>query len=140
MATFKKMFVTSKALEREGVWHELGAGVKIKVARMGTMEYNATLRKLAQPHKGLAKRVVDGDEAMLSESDLQVFKDIEAQTLAKHVLVDWSGFTEGDEPNSPAVEYSEEQALEYIKGSDDFRKMVMDLASKASNFKDAEGN
>jgi len=139
MATFKRLFVTSAKLEKEGVWHDLGAGVSIKVARMGTVEYNATLRRLAQPHKGLAKRVVDGDD-ILDERDLKVFKDIEAQCLAEHVLVDWRGFTESDEDGSPAVEYSMEKAIEFINGSDDFRKMVIEFASKPSNFKETSGN
>ena len=140
MATFKKMFVTDKSLETGGVWHELGAGVKIKVARMGTPEYNATLRRLAQPHKNLARRVLD-DSDLIEESDLVVFKEIEAQAMAKHVLVDWEGFTESDEKGSPVVPYSEAKALEYIQQSDDFRKLLTELAGKASNFKEAtKGN
>lgn len=140
MATFKKLFVTDKELETGGVWHQLGGGVKIKVARMGTPEYNATLRRLAQPHKNLARRVME-DSDLIDEADLEVFKEIEAQAMAKHVLVDWSGFTETDEPNSPAVPYSEAKALEYIQRSDDFRKLLSELAGKASNFKDAtKGN
>lgn len=140
MATFKKMFVTDKALETGGVWHELGAGVKVKIARMGTPEYNATLRRLAQPHKNLARRVME-DSDLIDEADLVVFKKIEAQAMAEHVLVDWQGFTESDEPGSPAVPYSIEKALEYIQASDDFRKLLTELAGKASNFKEAtKGN
>lgn len=139
MASFKKMFVTSRTLEIDGVWHDLGAGVKIKVARIGNPEYNAALRKLAQPHKGLARRAVDSDEG-LEESDLNVFRDIEARCLAEHVLVDWSGFTETDDVDSDVVEYSVERALKYIKESDDFRKLLTDLASKPNNFKDTVGN
>lgn len=140
MATFKRLFVTDKSLETGGVWHDLGAGVRIKVARMGTVEYNATLRRLAQPHKSLARRVME-DSDNLDETDLVIFKEIEARAMAKHVLVGWEGFTESDIPDSPEVPYSEDKAFSFIQESDDFRKLLVELAAKASNFKEAtKGN
>lgn len=138
MANFRNMFVTDKDLEKNGVWHPLGAGVKIKVARMGTSEYNATLRSLAQPYKNIAKMVVDGNADVLSKEDMAVFKRLESQAIAKHVLVDWSGFTteEGAE-----VAYSEDTAMEYLCESDDFRSIVVDLGSKMGHFKvESKGN
>jgi len=140
MPSFKKMFGTDKKLEKDGVWHDLGSGVRIRVARIGTPEYLQTVRKLAQPHSSLAKRIAD-DTAVVDDNDLKIFRSIEAKALAKHVLVDWEGITESDEPNSKPVPYSEEAAEAYITDSDDFRKLLVELGNKPANFKaEAEGN
>lgn len=134
MATFNGMFGIDKNKEREGVWHSIGAGVRIKVARSGTPEYNATVRELAAPFKAIARRLVDSDEA-LSPADERKFKEIDAQAMAKHVLVDWEGFTETNDEGSPVVPYSEEKAVEFLLSSDEFRDLVAGLARKAGNFR-----
>lgn len=139
MASFKALFVTDKTMESEGVWHILAGGPSVKVARTGTPEYKATLRRLAAPHKTIAEMLIDST-VIASEADTKLFKDIEAQAMSEHVLLDWKGFTETDEPNSPQVPYSQEKALEYINASEDFRKLILGLATAASNFKSAEGN
>lgn len=134
MPSFNTAFVTDKKLELEGVWHDIGQGVRIKIARIGTPEYTAYLRKLSQPHRTLASRLAD-DLMGLNEEDAQIFKDLEAAALSRYVLVDWDGFTETDEPHSPKVPYSETMAMEYIKKSDDFRRLVLDLGKSAAHFK-----
>lgn len=134
MATFNAMFGTDKTKEREGVWHEIGAGVRIKVARSHTPEYNATVRELAAPFKAIARRLVDSDEP-LSIQDEKKFKEIDARAMAKHVLVDWAGLTTSDDAEAEVDEYSEEKAFEYLMKSDDFRELVAGLARKAGNFR-----
>ena len=133
MPSFDSAFVTDKKLEKEGVWHEIGGGVKIKVARIGTFEYANTLRNLTAPHRSLTTRA--SEEGEIDAHLISLMKRIEAKAMAEHVLVDWDGFTETDDPDSPKVPYSQEKAEEYLLASDDFRTLVVNIAKQASNFK-----
>lgn len=123
-----QIFSTSKRLETEGAWHELGEGAALKVARLNNPAYQQLERTLRR--RELA-RIKSGtlDEA----TQLR----ITIECIAHTVLLDWRGVELGGEP-LPA--YTPEEGIKAMTDTETisragFRNFVVSLAADADRFK-----
>ena len=115
---------TDSQKEVEGVWHDLGEGARIKIARAGNKAYAEYIQKAMKPHRKAIKAGTLSDK---------VAEKIVVGALAETVLLDWEGFTEGGK----AVKYSIDKAKEILSNPDfhDFKEMVAELADDAEAYR-----
>lgn len=129
---FKTAFATDEKLEHEGKWFILTEEknpdgttkqVRVKIARTGNTQYREMLRaKLKPVQNSLMKGFYDGDAAdpMLIE------------VMAKTIVKDWEGFTEGGK----AYTYSSARAQEMLTKYKDFRDWVAKNADDMQAYKE----
>lgn len=126
-------FQTNKSAEEEGVWVAVdGNGTKIKVARINNARYKKYFQKITKPYK---RQIRNGTLAEELAEKLLV------DALANTILLDWQGFTRGEE----AFPYSVDNARAFLSESADFRDFVSDAANEMENYRaeeleDARGN
>jgi len=126
-------FQTNKSAEEDGIWVDVdGNGTKIKVARINNPRYKKYFQKITKPYK---RQIRNGTLAEELAEKLLV------DALASTILLDWKGFTKGDE----AFPYSVDNARAFLSESADFRDLVSDAANEMENFRseeleDARGN
>jgi hypothetical protein len=82
MADLLKMFALDQEKESEGIWVELGAGIRIRVARMDNPAYTKTLSKALAPYRHALRANTMDDET---------FHAIMARVVGKTILVGWEG-------------------------------------------------
>jgi hypothetical protein len=127
-----RSFATDANKEVDGVWHDIGDGARIKVARMFNPAHQQVLDRMRKPHAAQLRRGSLPDETA---------RAITVASMAEAVLVDWDGIKDGD----TEVPYSKDKALEYLKAYKDFAELVASLAGDAAAYReqvdeDAEGN
>jgi hypothetical protein len=89
MADLTKMFALDQAKESEGIWVELGSGIRIKVARMDNPAYTKTLSKAMAPYRhALRANTMDDD----------TFHALMARVVGKTILVSFEGIDYKGEP------------------------------------------
>jgi hypothetical protein len=122
---FKKTFGYNKTKAREGMWVTLDeAGeVKIKVAKLGTVEYLNTVNKYSRKYQAFTR---------LNRLSAEQIVDMSANTIADCILLDWKGVEEDGQP----VPYSRENAYRMLKEYDDFRSLVETHANDPDLFQD----
>ena len=115
------------AKDAEGVWVNIGDGAEIKVARIGTKEYNKVVKAVTGPHRTAIERGYMNDE----EAD-----KLSAKIFSQAVLLDWKGI----QIDGVEVPYSQEKAAEILGNPDfsEFRGLVSDEAHKMDNFRQNE--
>lgn len=118
----KQHFATDAEAEVEGVWHDLGDGARIRVARTGNPEYQQALRRVIGPYRLQMKR------GTLSTDRLRALNiEIEAETI----LLDWEGLEEGGKK----IKYSTENAARLLEEYPDFRQVVQELADELTHYR-----
>lgn len=117
-----KQFSTDKELEEEGVWHDIGEGAKVKVARWGNKKFQARMRART---KGRQREI---QLKTLPESQSEA---ILTQCIAEAILVDWEGF----EASGKKLPYSVEAAVKVMTELKDFRDIVVSLSEDAEVFR-----
>lgn len=121
----KKEYGTSKELEKEGVWIEVGEDAKIRVCRANNKKYMKEIEKLSRPYKKQIRRgTISGEK----------FDSIVIEASAKFILVDWEGIKE----DGVTVDYTPEQSLRLLTDFPDFREVVSEIAMDFNNFKEEE--
>jgi hypothetical protein len=123
-----KRFGTSKALENEGVWHELGDGAAIKVARWNNRRFAELKRQLERKYRAQQKGGV------LPE---KVAEQVIIETIAHAILVDWRGLEINGQP-LPA--YTPEEAVRVLTDTEtvnmgEFRDLVAGVSMDMNNFR-----
>jgi hypothetical protein len=89
VADLLKMFALDQAKESEGIWIELGSGIRIKVARMDNPAYTKALSKAMAPYRhALRANTMDDD----------TFHALMARVVGKTILVGWEGIDYKGEP------------------------------------------
>lgn len=121
----RKTFDTDSKLEVEGVWHDIGEGASVKVARDVNPAYAQTLSQLSKPY---ALQMRQGT------MDDKVANEILCRAMAKTILVDWKGMTE----DGKTLPYSEEAAFRLLVELNDFRALISTLSTQASSYRKAE--
>ena len=116
-------FKTNTDAEKEGVWIEVGAGLRLRVARLGNPSYEAYIRKHGRKHLIQLKTGTLTDDKEVLE--------LTRRAMARHVLVDWENLQDDDGIN---VEYSVERAEEYL-AIKDFMELVFKLSGERELFK-----
>lgn len=119
-------FKTDKKKETDGVDVEFGAGLTLRVARIGNPRYEAKIAELRRPHLQILRRQQDS-----AEKDALI-QEILQKVAAETVLLGWSGLT--DDKDQP-IPYSKEKALELFKDAPDFFEAVMDIARDVRHFR-----
>lgn len=125
---------TDKAAESDGVWVNAGAGLRLKIARLGNPKYTKYLNELLKP----VREEVTG----VGELDASLVQKATIQAIAKHILVGWENLTETktengipvlDEQGNPIevpIPYSYEKAHELLNDVPDFGEMVLGYAKR----------
>jgi len=114
-------FKTDKSLESNGVWVDIGKGTKLLVARLYNPAHKAALREAMKPYK---RQVESGT------MDDGLAEDIVNAIMARTILLNWDGLTEGGEP----VPYSVEKAVEYLS-IPDFSALVQEIAGNMETYR-----
>lgn len=123
LTTLHKKFATDRRKEEEGVWHDMGDGSRIKVARVGNPRYTRLLTERSRPHQRAATLNT------LSEDVAQrIVTEVEGRT----VLVDWEGMCDAAGNSLP---YSCETAQKLLVDLPEFRRFVLDLAGDVSYYR-----
>lgn len=123
-----KLFSTSKRLEAQGAWHDLGDGAGLKVARINNPAYQQLERELRR--RELA-RIKSG------RLDEETHARLMIECLAHTVLLDWRGLEVDGKPLPP---YTPEEGIKMMTDTDEisragFRNFVISLAADADRFK-----
>jgi hypothetical protein len=111
-----------KKAEVEGIWQNIGDGVSVKVARIGSTEYQKEFQRISKPHKRAIRRGVLNDD---------VAEKLLIKVMAKTVLLDWKGLEE----DGKEIPYSEENAVRILTDYRDLRDYVSDIANDMEAFK-----
>lgn len=124
MTDLRTLFGTSKQLETEGVWHNIGGKNQIKVARLNNPKFRALYKRLTKPY-----------ERQLRQGTLSDEKETEilCKCLAETILLDWE-LTLDKKP----LPYSKENALKLLSDEtlSDFRDAVVDCAKDAEQYRE----
>jgi hypothetical protein len=98
MADLTKLFALDQAKEQDGIWVELGAGIRIKVARVDNPAYTKALNKALAPYRhALRAGTLDDD----------TFKAVMARVVANTILVGWEGLDYHGEPLPYSAKHAE---------------------------------
>nr|BDD45286.1 hypothetical protein 8 [bacterium] len=127
MADLRSKFGTNTDLENEGVWMDLGSGIKVKIARIKNPKFRKMYERLTRPHeRQIRQGTLDSD----------IMEKIVCQCLAKTVLLDWDGI----ELDGKKFPYSPENSLKLMQddGLSDFRDQIADLAGSADIFREED--
>ena len=122
----RQEFATDEKLETEGVWHELGDGARVKVARLGNPAWQKEYNRLPQPIRNAAQN------GRLKGPLAETFDKRNAAVLAKTILVGWDGME--DEHGQP-LPYSVEAAEEALRDLKDFRALIVGFANGEAYFR-----
>jgi hypothetical protein len=120
-------FLRDEEREEGGVWVEIAEGLEIKIAALGSVKFEQHLRRISKRHRVAARRGVLSEETA---------EDLMKQAMARHVVLDWRNLQDEDGSDVP---YSEAAALEYLRSSRKFFRLVRDIATDEATFRaDAE--
>lgn len=121
MADVKKLFGTDKTKEQEGVIHEMGEGLKMRIARIGNPKYQKRFQALSKPHRRALRRGTLSDE---------IAEKLLVQCLAETIVLDWEGLEE----DGVEIEYSTENAVKILTDYPELRNYVNDIANEMEGY------
>jgi len=124
--SLKKEFGTDNKLEEEGVWIELdGHGARIKVARAGNRNFKKAFTALSpQVRRQLERGTLPENQAA----------EITSRLMAEHILLDWEGLAENDEP----LPYSKDAARRMLFTYPVFRSRVFEESQTTEYYRRRE--
>lgn len=125
MADVKKLFGTDKTKEQEGVWHDLGDDLRMKIARIGNPNYQKRFQALSKPHRRAIRRGTLSDD---------VAEKLMIQCLAETIVLDWEGLEENGEP----VPYSMDEAIRILTDYPELRNYINDIANELEGYQEEE--
>ena len=109
-------FGSNETAEKEGVWVPIGEEATVKIARLGNPDAQQAYRRIPRA----TRRQIE--EGTLSNKQAESFL---VSFIAKNLLKDWKGFTDGGK----AISYSSENALKMLKKHRRFRDKIWELAT-----------
>lgn len=118
-----KALSTNETLEEEGVWQNLDATTRVKLARIGNTKWRDTYAKLTAPFDKVRRAV--------GKLDDETANDILCEAMSVAVLLDWEGMTEG----GVTLEYSQQSAKRILLEYKDLRNVIFELASDLTLFR-----
>lgn len=129
-----RLYNVDKDLAENGVWIDLGEGVKIQIVRIKSQRARKCLTRLNLPHNHLLRQ----NRALPADTQDR----INERFVAEGLLLDWSGIQGED---GEELEFSPETALEVLRKYPDFLDDVCFFAMEAESFRaeeelEAEGN
>lgn len=108
-----------------GSWFAYRDGARVRVAAAANPDFQAHFAALMRPHRR------SRELGLLDES---VEQELLCRAMARHVLLDWEGFSRA----GAALPYSEETACELLKRSRLFRDEIAALAQDEAAFRAGE--
>jgi len=121
MGDVKKLFGTDPTKEQEGVVHEMGDGLKMRIARIGNPKYQKRFQALSKPHRRAIRRSTLADE---------VAEKLLVQCLSETIVLDWEGLEE----NGEEVLYSLENCIRILTDYPELRNYVNDIANELEGY------
>lgn len=117
-------FVTDKSKEVEGVWVDVGGGLRLKLARMGNANYTTAL--LGSKYFGRSSKII-GIDAKGAVEDMR-------NAVAEHVLLGWEGLVDD---NDQPILYTVDKAKEVLKETPEFYRLVLEYAEDIELYRKA---
>lgn len=123
-------FATNKEKEVNGVWHDVGGGTRLLIARSRNVKYVAMMQSMLKPYQN---RINRNDPTME-----KIAEGIITKVMAKTILLGWEKLkptADGEE-----VEYSIEACEETLANPKykDFRDFVESLSDDMSQYQDED--
>jgi len=118
-------FATNPDKELNGVWHDIGEGARVLVARSGNKNYQAELRREMKPFRNRLNR---NDPTMEP-----IAEKILIRVTAKTIWLDCEGIEEAD---GTEIEYSAEKGIEMLAEYPELRDIIQGLADDLSSYQD----
>lgn len=116
-----KSFATNTDAEVAGVWKDISADAKIKVARAGNRPYSRSLTKQIEKYRA----ALDTKDDVADDTSDMIMVDL----LAEHILLDWEGISYKGE----VLPYTKDNAKMLLRVKD-FRKLVSAQSDTLANF------
>ncbi len=109
--------------EREGVWIDAGAGLRLLVARISSPDYEAYVRKHVRNQSPLASRgILDEDEIM--QEGVMV-------AASRFLILGWEALLDDNDEEIP---YSPEKAIELFDKFPEFYLMILRFSMEFDRF------
>lgn len=123
---FSKRFRTDPKKTEEGVWCDLGSGIRVKIVRFSSKKSLDTRRRLEKPYRGVAART--------GSLPQELQEKITVEQMAEAILQDWEGVEYRGQENFP---FSVENALTVLSDPEyaDFKDTIASLSLDAEPFK-----
>lgn len=122
---FKKIFVTNKKKEEEGVWQAGPEDSEFLVARAGNPKFMKLSGELLKPYRKLIQ---------MGKADDKIINGIVAEVTSRAVLLGWRKLKDGD----VEVPYTTEEAKRRLLESPDFAEFIAALAQQVAAYQDEE--
>jgi len=126
-----KQFRTDLDKAKKGVWVDVDpdGSVRVRVARLGNPAYQACLAELM----GVTGRRISGSTIRRTQ-DPELRTRAMKKAMARHVLLDWEGFTSDGE----VIPYSQQKAEELLEDPayQDFYELILQFASDEALFRE----
>lgn len=110
-------FATDQKLELNGVWRNVGQGLRLLVARDNNPEYLKAVRKAMAPYKSKFQR----DSLSVEESETMM-----SRIMADTILLDWENL---EDDKNKKIKYTPDAAFEYFETYPEFKTLVTQLSS-----------
>ena len=117
MADIRKLYGTDENKEKEGIWQDMGDGIRIRIARIGNPNYQKLFQRLSKPHRKAIRR------GTLKED---VAEALMIECMAETIVLDW----EGIELDGKKLPYSKENAVMILTEFKDLREYINDFANE----------
>ncbi len=125
MGDVKKLFGVDPKMELEGVVHDLGSGLKVRIARIGNPKYQKRFQALSKPHRRALRRNMLSDE---------VAEKLLITCLAETIVLGWEGLEE----NGKEIPYSLENCIRILTDYPELRNYINDIANELEGYQAEE--
>jgi hypothetical protein len=131
MASFKAVYNHDKTAAEEGVWADIGHGIKVKVRAFDSSHTKALRKKLQEPFAPLLRMGKD-----IAEDDQN---EINIKLVAGSSLIDWNLTEEVNDAEGKLVEqkipFSAATAEKFLREEPQFTRDVITVLMGAETFK-----
>ena len=118
-------FATNTEKEVNGVWHDIGEGAKVLVARSGNKKYQAELRREMKPYRNRLNR---NDPTMEP-----IAEKILIRVIAKTILLDCEGIEDDD---GKLIKYDTAKGVEMLTDYPELRDIISGLSDDLASYQD----
>ena len=126
MAKLSKRYGTSAHKEAEGVWVDLGDGIRVKVARANNPTHLRATERLIKPFR----RQIQNNSLPIDKTT-----ELTIKAMSLGILKDWEGI---ENDKGKPVPYSEDMAVELLTEYKDFREEVSEISQSMEMYRNEE--
>ena len=125
MGDIRKLYGTNENKEIEGIWQDMGDGIRMRIARIGNPKYQKMFQRISKPHRKAIRR------GTLKED---VAEKLMIECTAETILLDW----EGIELDGQSLPYSKENAIKILTDFKDLKEYVNDFANEMEAYMEVD--